>query len=97
MNTFLDARIHSATNFYSHIQNMRQMENLKLQLKRKEEDLALLLQLHEVYQRSGYMSMLEVSQERIARTTVDIFLLELDLNRLKEQLHDFVSAALLED
>lgn len=81
----METQIHTATNLYNYITNVRQVENLRLQIRRKEKDLKLLEQLHEIYKDLGCTSMLEVSQNRITKAAVDILLLELDLKRLEEQ------------
>lgn len=88
----MGTQIHTATNLYNYITNVRQVENLRLQIRRKEKDLKLLEQLHEIYKDLGCTSMLEASQNRITKVAVDILLLELDLKRLEEQFEvvDFI-------
>jgi uncharacterized lipoprotein YehR (DUF1307 family) len=88
----MGTQIHTATNLYNYITNVRQVENLRLQIRRKEKDLKSLEQLHEIYKDLGCTSMLEASQNRIAKVAVDILLLELDLKRLEEQFEvaDFI-------
>lgn len=81
----MGTQIHTVTNLYNYITKVRQVENLRLQIRRKEEDLRLLKQLHEVYTNLGCTSMLEGSQRRINKVQVDILLLELDTKRLEEQ------------
>lgn len=81
----METQIHTVTNLYNYITKAYQVENLRLQIRRKEEDLRLLEQLHETYTNLGCTSMLEGSQKRINKIQVDILLLELDMNRLEEQ------------
>ena len=81
----MQTQIHTVTNLYNYITKERQVENLVLQIRRKEEDLRLLEQLHEIYTNLGCTSMLEGSQSRINKTKVDILLLELDKKILEEQ------------
>ena len=76
---------HTVTNLYNYITKERQMENLMLQIRRKEEDLRLLEQLHEIYTNLGCTSMLEGSQSRINKAQVDILLLKLYKKILEEQ------------
>lgn len=81
----MGTQIHTVANLYNYITNVRQTENLRLQIRRKEKYLKSLEQLHEVYKDLGCTSMLEASQNRITKVAVDILLLELDLKRLEEQ------------
>lgn len=88
----MGTQIHTVTNLYNYITKVRRVENLKLQIRRKEEDLRLLKQLHEVYTNLGCTSMLEGSQSRINKIQIDILLLELGKKRLEEQFEvaDFI-------
>lgn len=97
MNTLMEPRIHTATNLYAYLKNLHQVENLKLQIERKEQDLKDFEQLQEIYNRLGCINMCELVEERAGSTMVDIFLLTLDKNTLENQLREFESAAFLED
>jgi hypothetical protein len=97
MNTLLEPRIHTATNLYAYVKNLHQVENLKLQIERKEQDLKDLEQLQEIYDRLGCINMREVAKDRAGSIMTDIFLLMLDKNTLEEQLLEFENAVRLED
>lgn len=97
MKTLIETRTHTATNLYTYIKNLGQVENLRRQIAHKEEDLAALEQLNEIYKRIGCTGMLEHSQKRASTLVVEILLLTLDKRRLEEQLLEFETAARLED
>jgi hypothetical protein len=97
MNTLLEPRIHTATNLYAYVKNVCQVENLKLQIRHKEQDLKDLEQLQEIYSRLGCINMCEVAKDRAGSIMTDIFLLMLDKNILEEQLREFEKAVCLED
>ena len=97
MKTLTEPRIHTATNLYNYIKNLRQAENLRLQIERKEDELATLEQLNEIYEHFGCTSILELSSKRAGKLVVDILLLNIEKNNIEEQLQKFETAVRLED
>lgn len=90
-------RGHTDTNLYAYLKNLGQRENLRCQIARKEEDLRIVEQLHEIYKRLGCTSILEVSQMHRRELVTDILLLTLNKNKLEEQLREFEDTVCLEN
>ena len=93
----METRIHTASNLYKYIENARQMENLELQIKSKEEELKYLDEAIKLYDRLGCIKLFEKPVQQYNLTKVGLLRLKLKKNLLERYILEFELAALTDD